>query len=53
MPGSFLPTLAEDVQPGVVSTITTATNVAGPTGVRPVVPLRGFGRFEDFFERLF
>ncbi len=51
MPGSFAD-LAEAVSPAVVN-ITTATNVAGPVGPRPVVPegspLEDF--FEDFMER--
>lgn len=50
-PASFAD-LAEDVSPAVVN-ITTATNVAGPVGPRPVVPegspLEDF--FEDFMER--
>lgn len=51
MPGSFAD-LAEDVSPAVVN-ITTATNVAGPAGPRPIVPegspLEDF--FQDFMER--
>ncbi len=50
-PASFAD-LAEDGSPAVVN-ITTATNVAGPVGPRPVVPegspLEDF--FEDFMER--